>query len=1087
MAAMAPALTDAPAEAHRIRFKLAPPSSTLSPSGVEGNGGASHLLVSSSSTVKRKASEERPSRGAGPCKREEGKLQPLVASYLCSDVTPVPSTKESLKLQGVLLQTHGILPGFLPRHPTLELSEEQLKSIMSGGSGAPSVQAPPVNGMAKKLTKPGIDRDNAVTMNGGKHSVDSDSLPQSHVAVAAAAASRGGLTGNGPLRGDAGHEQRTEESQNTANNAEQIAPPSTAHAPSDLAEDKASDRPPSLNAETPAPPPQARQHSLGGLGTELRDRTQQSQNRQCEIEGRLRRLRKRLQVVQAKQVERHVQQQLGGLVETTLGSLDTFRQRRHHGDEALAPQEREGLGRFLKGGSVPAELERLSVSGTTNLRAAEGAFDSDATESSSGGETDVEEDELARVDIDQRHISLWRRAEGRYALERASIISHWNWLQAQVSDLEYRIRQQTDIYRQVRSSKGSVVLGEGAPAEQPPEDQTEVNAEPLTCTVTQERGADGAEGSLSTHAVATETSLRKGCGAARQVNGVISSLRSGSPGSTDPEDQLRKQQQRPPLVPSPPDDATISARTRPLLSCKRRRLIRSYTISNLNRKSLLQGQRVGGASSGSCDINPQCATCGGRSALPLSDAQHERPLLERLSQFDSSVHPILSFTDDVMMSLHMQRVLKTDWQSRPLEKIKPIKKLSLKHKLSLNARYPDPSCSSSSVSKDKHKPSASLLTTVRLPHQKVRPEKLHRQSVDSVVTVGKLEGRQTQMQLQHRADRSQSSHASYDKSHSRKRPREHSVDRMDNGSKLYMEVSSPCPSLSGMPASTHSPLMRQLSASESASPIALNSSTPPIRRRRGESSFDINNIVIPMSVAATTRVEKLQYKEILTPSWRVVDICSKPISEEDDAAEIEDLSDAAFSQLHQPLEEQERSRWSWTASSIAKRRGSRSYKSLDGRSTPLLGGTNPSTPQPSSPDTAHFHLLQDYSSAPSPCSPASPDLLLSNPYTPASRDSHRFLSNEDTRCSTPDNSYEEMIPQPVQPWEHRTFPLEAEPSQELEDQDVPVGERPGRTARRISGSKTGSSKSESDAGPPSPLPDESGKQKNAPAPKPTRR
>lgn len=39
----------------------------------------------------------------------------------------------------------------------------------------------------------------------------------------------------------------------------------------------------------------------------------------------------------------------------------------------------------------------------------------------------------------------------------------------------------------------------------------------------------------------------------------------------------------------------------------------------------------------------------------------------------------------------------------------------------------------------------------------------------------------------------------------------------------------------------------------------------PIRRRRGESSFDINNIVIPMSVAATTRVEKLQYKEILTP------------------------------------------------------------------------------------------------------------------------------------------------------------------------------------------------------------------------------
>lgn len=40
-------------------------------------------------------------------------------------------------------------------------------------------------------------------------------------------------------------------------------------------------------------------------------------------------------------------------------------------------------------------------------------------------------------------------------MDRASIVSHWNWLQAHVSDLEYRIRQQTDIYRQLRSNKVS--------------------------------------------------------------------------------------------------------------------------------------------------------------------------------------------------------------------------------------------------------------------------------------------------------------------------------------------------------------------------------------------------------------------------------------------------------------------------------------------------------------------------------------------------------------------------------------------------------------------------------------------------------
>lgn len=49
----------------------------------------------------------------------------------------------------------------------------------------------------------------------------------------------------------------------------------------------------------------------------------------------------------------------------------------------------------------------------------------------------------------------WRRAEGRFALERASIISRWTWLQAHISDLEYRIRQQADIYRQIRTSKVS--------------------------------------------------------------------------------------------------------------------------------------------------------------------------------------------------------------------------------------------------------------------------------------------------------------------------------------------------------------------------------------------------------------------------------------------------------------------------------------------------------------------------------------------------------------------------------------------------------------------------------------------------------
>lgn len=50
---------------------------------------------------------------------------------------------------------------------------------------------------------------------------------------------------------------------------------------------------------------------------------------------------------------------------------------------------------------------------------------------------------------------------------------------------------------------------------------------------------------------------------------------------------------------------------------------------------------------------------------------------------------------------------------------------------------------------------------------------------------------------------------------------------------------------------------------------------PLLRKKRSSNAFDINNIVIPYSMASTTRVEKLQYKEILTPSWRVNEV--KPL------------------------------------------------------------------------------------------------------------------------------------------------------------------------------------------------------------------
>ncbi|KAK6470265.1 KAT8 regulatory NSL complex subunit 1-like isoform X1 [Huso huso] len=1120
MAAMAPALTDAPAEAHHIRFKLATPSSTLSPGSVENNSNANNILISSNGTSKHKAiissAEEHTLDFRGNPKKEEqqrGKLQPLVASYLCSDVTSVATTKESRKLQGVIikqkvLKSHSLLTPptifnssdiraelLARQHQALEFTGENLK-MMSGSQPVAPAQVP-VNGLAKKFAKSmgNSDWDGPAAL-----AAVNKSKTRPSVAPGTEACPSKDFKGNSSkctlLKGCVAEEQplgnlpANNTEQSTAANQLDLAAGqvegeegyvgngiSTDSKSTELTVGSAGCSGNSQVKSTPA----SDHNPFSTLDAEIRARTLLNQSRQSEIENRIRRLRKRLQVVQAKQVERHVQQQLGGFLQTSfskLPSLDSLRQRSpavltRKAEAALRRVASEtstsdGLSHFLKSGSVPMELERLSLSGTANLRAAEQAFDSDVTDSSSGGESDIEEEELTKVDIEQRHISLWRRAEGRYAMERASIVSHWNWLQAHISDLEYRIRQQTDIYRQIRTNKGLIVLGEAPLAV---EDGLVVKSDSAGCSqFAQDYQCSETVENAPSPPSPTDAVPLKACVAGRPVNGVVNSLHPGlldpgSPDSSDTEEFLNKKQCLNLLAPTPPDSTGAAARTRPILSCRKRRLVRPSSVMTLNRKV-----HKSSVSRCSCDINPSsCVMCGNR-APPSTEFQYEAPLLERLSLFDPCIHPILSFADDVSMNLHFQRTLKSQWQNKPLEKIKPPKKLSLKHKMSMTSRLPDP------PSKDKHKISNSLLAAVRLSHHKLRPEKIHRQHLDNVLTASQLERTPVC-----KSERTQTpTPASYDKSHSKKRQRNHSIERTDAAPRHFMDTGSPWSSLLGLHMPPHSPLMRQLStSSENSTPIATNSTLQPVRRRRGESSFDINNIVIPMSVAATTRVEKLQYKEIITPSWREVDVCAQPIAEEDDSVEIEDLSDTEFAVQHLKCEELERSRWTWTAAAAAQRRGSRSYKSLDGRTTPLLGGTNPSTPQPASPDTAHFYSLQDFGPMPSPHSPASPDAI-SNPYTPGSRDSHRLQSSEDTRCSTPDFSFEEVT---VQPWERRTFPLSSDPVNETEDhcelQDWPM-----RGIRRISGSTSFSKESENE--PTSSVSEES-KQRHQTALKPSHR
>lgn len=61
--------------------------------------------------------------------------------------------------------------------------------------------------------------------------------------------------------------------------------------------------------------------------------------------------------------------------------------------------------------------------------------------------------------------------------------------------------------------------------------------------------------------------------------------------------------------------------------------------------------------------------------------------------------------------------------------------------------------------------------------------------------------------------------------------------------------------------------------SPNLSPLLQMQSISGYNKKNRIDSYDIDNIVIPYSVAASTRVEKLPYKEILTPKWVAVNYC----------------------------------------------------------------------------------------------------------------------------------------------------------------------------------------------------------------------
>ncbi|NXJ07396.1 KAL1L protein, partial [Odontophorus gujanensis] len=308
-------------------------------------------------------------------------------------------------------------------------------------------------------------------------------------------------------------------------------------------------------------------------------------------------------------------------------------------------------------------------------------------------------------------------------------------------------------------------------------------------------------------------------------------------------------------------NVSTSARTRPLHSFQKRRLYRMHGACDWN-------QQASSFRDTSCPSRAQLPCMMPASALSSSDYSTESKMLDYVQELDSSFHPVLSFPSDIPLHIYFETLLrKDDIKGEPVDASYPGAEFKItpendcNHHNAALKRWNN-SCLSNSKSQSVSGTSEQLSEGRKKRHL-------------SETAVGEHNSRFETFPFQHAEPESPSSFAAVT-------------------------------NISAMSRPTHSTSAQHNSR----------------RRLRSESSYDIDNIVIPMSLVAPSKLEKLQYKEILTPSWRVVELEPLERSHADDA-EAEDLSDEVFSSRHTKYEERERARWSLWEQSRWPRRNSR--------------------------------------------------------------------------------------------------------------------------------------------------------------------
>ncbi|RXM34168.1 KAT8 regulatory NSL complex subunit 1-like protein [Acipenser ruthenus] len=509
-------------------------------------------------------------------------------------------------------------------------------------------------------------------------------------------------------------------------------------------------------------------------------------------------IQKRLQILLGEHAAEHCSNQIGGLVDHHLRSK-AFRSSAGTGPTCSPlvnssfdhSEVEQGPFKSNQNESMPTrctlEVQEFACSVKAVLSRVEETLDSDATGSSSDEEW---EQELA---TGKRNLPVNHTCEWRWLSERAEIGSRWTWLQARISDLEYKIQQLSDLHTQIHSTKGRVILEDSQPLSDRLIQQmllTET-AGLLNTARDNTTPAEIEEFSLE-HDFEMEPSspthlLRNIERQSAQLTEIVSSLipplsfsPSSSPVSSKPcswkgqskskvesrdvfskriscvsgqhsikKRRVSKRKQRVPHI----NSTCVSARTRPLRTYQKRRL-----FSLDSQKAEL----------------PPAAPCQCNSHYDHHCESVRMTKTEQIGLLESSVHPVLSVSSDVPLPLHLHTLLQQeDWVNRPIP-----------------------------------------------PTEDVKP---------SVFTSGGNEMPALTTLIDEEA--------------------------------FLSQLMKPPFYLPPYPEDSASDIMTSKSTLSHKQPTQ-NSAR---RRLRSECFYDIDNIVIPMSLAASSKVEKLQYKDIITP------------------------------------------------------------------------------------------------------------------------------------------------------------------------------------------------------------------------------